>query len=294
MGHLEYLGVGVVLGRKNSPVLETFDGHVNSVELVLLRAGQVEDDDGLVVVGVRDIANLSVGEHDGVVKSDKKVGEERLPLVSVCVVDPVDVSGIWIDSDEVPNLGLPGAEHGIGELFLLVGDSTPCNQIIIDGIKIVHVAGNNFGAIRINHELLENGAFLKHLHNIGKVGTAAHGNPGAEFEKIVVVLGAILGVVDVISSASRKPVVGEILLAHSGNGGLLEHLYIALLVGAIGRWTDLVAMAEIPHGCRIELNSMRIIQGKAKVRELHGRHGVVNQVCHDLVLYEIRKKKIPK
>lgn len=91
MGGVELLHGRLVLVAGDHAVLEGL--HALVVHVALCVTGEVKDDDGLVVVGVRDIAGLAAVAVEGVVLVDEVAGEVRLALAAVLVVDPEDLAG---------------------------------------------------------------------------------------------------------------------------------------------------------------------------------------------------------
>lgn len=102
----EDLVVRLVLRREKASVLEVLQAHVDSVELVLLSAGEIEDHHRLEVISMGDVGNLSMGENDGSLVDDQVVAKEGLAGSSHSVPDPVNVAGVGIEGDDVVDVAL--------------------------------------------------------------------------------------------------------------------------------------------------------------------------------------------
>jgi len=86
-----------VLGREQPAVLEALNKGVDMVHLVSLRAGQIKDDDGLLLVGQGDVDHLATGEDGGVMPSYEIVGKKRLSGVASVAVVPEELSAWRVD-----------------------------------------------------------------------------------------------------------------------------------------------------------------------------------------------------
>lgn len=139
MGNVKDLDVLLVLGREDAPILEGLDGHVHSVQLVLLGAGKVEDHQGMVVVGVSDVGHLPVGEADAGMEGNKVVNHEGLANSSEEVVEPVDVARVRVGGDDVGDgILLPAVENNSCETILACRKANSCSVSVTNSAKVRH------------------------------------------------------------------------------------------------------------------------------------------------------------
>lgn len=106
MGRLEGLELGLILRGEDASILELFSKAVQVGHVVSLAAGDVEDDDWLLVVGVGHVAHPAA-ENDSLLLAAQIVSEARFALAALGVIDPGDVPVICWLLKLLDDIGLP-------------------------------------------------------------------------------------------------------------------------------------------------------------------------------------------
>jgi len=171
MGWVEHLPGGVVLGRDDDAILEGLSEGVEVVHLLRLRAGEVEEDDGFLVVHVGHVGDSSCQLNSSLLKLEIP-GQFALASAAFGIVHPGDGTVVSRLVEEVEEGLLPstrGEVQHAGEL--LAGFFQSVKASMVANEHGGHLEGDCFGT-----------TFPDDFCSSVDVSTLTLAGDGAEFE----------------------------------------------------------------------------------------------------------------